>query len=53
MHFVEKYRFHVGNPEKEIHIFAGKSTNAAIEKLGAEEGEIKHDVLLLLIQIYI
>ncbi|CAC5405129.1 unnamed protein product [Mytilus coruscus] len=33
----EKYRFHIGNPEKEIHIFAGKSTNAAIEKIRAEE----------------
>ncbi|XP_076085121.1 uncharacterized protein LOC143055949 isoform X2 [Mytilus galloprovincialis] len=33
----EQYRFHIGNPEKEIHIFAGKSTNAAIEKIRAEE----------------
>ncbi|XP_052067784.1 uncharacterized protein LOC127707292 [Mytilus californianus] len=33
----EKYRFVIGNPGKEIHIFVGKSTEAAIEKIRAEE----------------
>ncbi|VDH91778.1 Hypothetical predicted protein [Mytilus galloprovincialis] len=33
----EKYRFVIGNPGKEIHIFEGKSTEAAIEKIRAEE----------------
>ncbi|XP_052097324.1 uncharacterized protein LOC127732294 [Mytilus californianus] len=33
----EMYRFVIGNPGKEIHIFVGKSTEAAIEKIRAEE----------------
>ncbi|CAG2211892.1 unnamed protein product [Mytilus edulis] len=33
----EKFRFVIGNPGKEIHIFIGKSTEAAIEKIRAEE----------------
>ncbi|CAC5406360.1 unnamed protein product [Mytilus coruscus] len=35
----EKYRFVIGNPGKEIHIFVGKSTEAAIEKIRAEEDQ--------------
>ncbi|CAC5369860.1 unnamed protein product [Mytilus coruscus] len=35
----EKYRFDIGIPGKEIHIFVGKSTEAAIEKNKAEKEE--------------